>query len=186
MLLRKLKDRVQQRYFGPVTQSMQKNHGQVLFGEIRNFSSQFQVILPDYMMPKLMKLPSIPKLTNGKVDRQSLIRKYEESLRSTFVFTDEELGEWVGADPAKIALARRLLNSVAHVLSCDRQPTLGDNFFQIGGDSLNMVQLLALMSDFGFHIGMTEFLQCKNLAEVVDQIVSEEDPGIISLLLRLF
>ena len=30
-----------------------------------------------------------------------------------------------------------------------------------------MVQLLSVLSDYGHHIGMTEFVLCQNLAEVV-------------------
>ena len=41
------------------------------------------------------------------------------------------------------------------------------SFFEQGGDSLSMVQLLSVLSDYGHHIGMTEFVLCQNLAEVV-------------------
>ena len=37
--------------------------------------------------------------------------------------------------------ARLLLNSVAQVLGCTEKPNLGNNFFEIGGDSINMVQV---------------------------------------------
>ena len=129
------------------------------------------------MIPKLIKINSLPRLTSGKVDKQSLIRTYEESLKSSFTFTDEELKQHVPA--AKVSVARIFLDSVAKVLgSADRRPMLDDNFFQIGGDSLNMVQLLGVLSDLGHHIGMTEFVLCKDMAGIVRQLVSgEEQPG---------
>ena len=36
-----------------------------------------------------------------------------------------------------------------------------------------MVQLLSVLSDYGHHIGMTEFVLCQNLAEVVRGLKGE-------------
>ena len=36
-----------------------------------------------------------------------------------------------------------------------------------------MVQLLSVLSDYGHHIGMTEFVLCQNLAEVVKGLNGE-------------
>ena len=38
-----------------------------------------------------------------------------------------------------------------------------------------MVQLLSVLSDYGHHIGMTEFVLCQNLAEVVKGLNNGED-----------
>ena len=55
-------------------------------------------------------------------------------------FSDEDLAGYVCAD--HFERARLLLNSVAHVLGCTEKPNLGNNFFEIGGDSINMVQVI--------------------------------------------
>ena len=36
--------------------------------------------LPCYMLPKPVKLPVIPTLVNGKVDRQALLKRYINNL----------------------------------------------------------------------------------------------------------
>ena len=55
--------------------------------------------LPDYMLPKLTKLAIMPLLVNGKIDRQALFQRYEESSASNkFSFTDSDMAEFVGAD----------------------------------------------------------------------------------------
>ena len=41
----------------------------------------------------------------------------------------------------QIDKGRLLLNTVAQVLLSSEKPSLSDNFFDIGGDSLNMVQV---------------------------------------------
>lgn len=135
-----------------------------------------KLVLPDYSLPKLIKLPCLPKLTNGKTDRQALLEKYENSKKSEFSFTSEEILIHVPAGDE--ATGRILLNSVARILGSDRKPSLEDNFFEIGGDSLNMVLLLAnLSSDFGLHIGMTEFVLCQTLAGVVGGLSEEACSG---------
>ena len=66
--------------------------------------------------------------------------RYDESRKSTFNFSDEDLSGYVCSDDFE--RARLLLNAVAQVLVCTEKPNLGDNFFDIGGDSINMVQVL--------------------------------------------
>ena len=95
--------------------------------------------LPCYMLPKPIKLPVIPLLVNGKIDRQALLHKYEEAQKSTFDFTDDDLKDLVSR--ANFEKGRLLLNVVAQTLGCTQKPSLADNFFDIGGDSINMVQV---------------------------------------------
>ena len=53
------------------------------------------------------------------------------------------------------------------MVSASKQGSDFRSFFEQGGDSLSMVQLLSVLSDYGHHIGMTEFVLCQSLAEVV-------------------
>ena len=81
--------------------------------------------LPDYMLPKLIKLLNpLPLLNNGKVDRQALLADYDSRCKSTFEFPDAELR----LVPKELyGTARLVLDSVARILSCtgdDQKPTL--------------------------------------------------------------
>ena len=40
-----------------------------------------------------------------------------------------------------------------------------------------MVQLISVLNDYGHYIGMTEFVVCQNLAEVVKGLKSETASG---------
>ena len=130
--------------------------------------------LPDYMLPRLFKLSTFPLLVNGKVDRQILLRKYEESLSCrNFTFEIKELEEYVCS--AMFDVARAVLESVSAVC-CDgtRKPTLGDNFFDIGGDSINMVEVLARLQEIGYTASITNFVTSNNLAAIVTAIATHE------------
>ena len=73
--------------------------------------------LPDYMIPKLTKLPTFPLLVNGKVDRQVLLKKYEDSLSSRdFTFEKKDFEEFVS--PGMFDVARAVLESVS-LVCCD-------------------------------------------------------------------
>ena len=46
-------------------------------------------MLPSYMIPKLIKMKSLPLLVNGKTDRHALLEKFEETQgTSFFTFTN--------------------------------------------------------------------------------------------------
>ena len=64
--------------------------------------------------------------------------------------------------------AKLLLNIIAQMLACRDKPNLGQNFFEIGGDSINMVQVISRCFDFGYSIGITDFSLANNLAAIVN------------------
>ena len=79
--------------------------------------NQLNKILPPYMIPKLFHCPLLPTLVNGKVDRQSLIKSYEESLVFEASYTDDELKEdGCTSDESKYEKARMILNAVCSVI----------------------------------------------------------------------
>ena len=115
-------------------------------------SQRLREKLPDYMLPKLIKLlRPLPLLNNGKVDRQvsevnwrpqcppsevngvtrtsfllqALLADYESRCRSDFEFGDVELRPHVPTE--RFEAARLVLDSVARILSCtdeSQKPTL--------------------------------------------------------------
>ncbi|WP_133468585.1 AMP-binding protein [Paraglaciecola marina] len=94
--------------------------------------------LPSNMVPhKIYAITEMPLNTNGKLDRSALITKAEESLKESFsgISTDDKV-------------ARRLMdiwfNAGAFGAIYD-----DSNFFDVGGDSLGIVQLVhAINTDF--------------------------------------
>ena len=72
-------------------------------------------------------------------------------------------------------VARAVLESVSAVC-CDgtRKPSLGDNFFDIGGDSINMVEVLARLQEMGYTASISTFIASNNLAAIVTSIATHE------------
>ena len=90
--------------------------------------------LPDYMIPRFFKrMDALPKNANGKLDRTVLlppgIGEYKAEYREPENDTE-----------------RRLCEGFQEVLHCG---TTGreDDFFRLGGDSINVLQLLECLSD---------------------------------------
>jgi len=129
--------------------------------------------LPCYMMPKFIKMGVLPLLVNGKVDRQSLLKKYEDTMACrTFSFTEEDCMEYVLQ--GKFNEAKIVLESVSSIiLDGSQKPKISDNFFAIGGDSINMVQVIAKINDHGYHITVTDFVTSAKLSGVVDALTTE-------------
>jgi len=142
-----------------------KKAGSGILNEI-TLEEKLRSELPCYMLPKPIKVPVIPSLVNGKVDRQALLQRYEESRKSTFDFLDRDLEHHVSSD--HFERGRLLLNIVAQTLGCTEKPSLANNFFDIGGDSINMVQIISRCFDFGYTIGITDFSLANNLAAIVN------------------
>ena len=140
--------------------------------------------LPCYMMPRLTKLPTLPLLVNGKTDRQALFQKYEETLAcTTFTFTEEDFTGHVEA--ALFPQAKVVLESVASVLrDVSKKPTLSDAFFEMGGDSINMVLVIARITDHGYHIPMTQFVLASTLADVVMALSTQQEDDDLSAVIE--
>ncbi|MDQ1352318.1 MAG: hypothetical protein QG657_2624, partial [Acidobacteriota bacterium] len=85
--------------------------------------------LPDYMIPSyFMKLQSIPLTANGKVDRKAL-----QSYKTTLGTGVEYIAP--GSD-----LEQQIADSWKEVLKLEKV-SIHDNFFDRGGNSLNIIQL---------------------------------------------
>ncbi len=97
-------------------------------GKIKDFLSSR---LPNYMIPvHIVKIGEIPYTNDGKVDKNKLPIPVLEQNNDKVAPTDE--------------LEQKLLEIYCNVLKVD-QTNIGitDNFFDIGGDSLKMTQLVS-------------------------------------------
>ena len=130
-------------------------------------------VLPDYMMPKLIKLYALPLLVNGKVDRQALFQKFEESLKcNTVEYSSKDFTDLPLSDHAK---AKVLLESVVQVIQDPNcKPQLDDHFFSIGGDSINMVMVISKLKDHGYNISVTDFVSSSSIREMIPLLTTEE------------
>ncbi|XP_003706624.1 nonribosomal peptide synthetase ebony [Megachile rotundata] len=135
-----------------------------------------QTTLPPYMLPRIIVMDNIPLLTNGKTDRQALLKHYE----STSLNNENEQFmncDYTGVREEDLAKARVLFPTVASVIGGGRSNVTPDaNFYELGGNSLNSIYTVTKLRDQGYEIGITEFITAKNLAEVLSRMrISTDD-----------
>uniref|UniRef100_A0A0P6E9S3 Ss-alanyl conjugating enzyme n=1 Tax=Daphnia magna TaxID=35525 RepID=A0A0P6E9S3_9CRUS len=131
--------------------------------------------LLSYMMPKFVVIDELPLLVNGKVDRQKLMQIYADQLHKQNGATNYPT-IWDGNEFSREE--RALLKTVHSIIgtSSGRAVQLSDNFFEIGGNSLNAVNVITKLKDQGFHIDLTEFLGASQLKDLVPELLPAK-PG---------
>jgi amino acid adenylation domain-containing protein len=132
--------------------------------------------LPSFMVPSdLVSLDTLPLTPNGKVDRRAL--PAPDRLRAAHG------GQPVAFDDAAAARMAGLWEEVLGT----RPITADDNFFDLGGDSLQAVRLFQLIRTvFGRDLPVASLLQAPTVSELVRQLGAPERPDVVSLVpLRL-
>ncbi len=122
-------------------------------GELRH---HLQVKLPDYLVPaELVIVESLPRLPNGKIDRQAL-----KSLDRQ----QPALGQ--GPTAALSAVEEQLAQIWSQVLKRDAVST-GDNFFDLGGDSILVMQIVSRAARAGLRLTPKQIFKHQTIAELV-------------------
>ena len=96
--------------------------------------SALKETLPDYMLPRFFKrLDQLPKNANGKLDRKALLPPGIEEYKEAYEKPASEM-------------ERRLCQGFEEILHCGVTGRR-DDFFRLGGDSINVLKLLEYLSD---------------------------------------
>ena len=123
--------------------------------------------LPEYMIPSLFSvLPALPLTTNGKIDRKAL-----PAPQATARKVDEVAESMMTPAQRRVAAAWR------EVLRADRVG-LHDNFFDLGGHSLLLVKLHALLKrEFGATLELVELFQWTTVAAQATRLSAVRPPN---------
>ncbi|XP_064627333.1 beta-alanyl-bioamine nonribosomal peptide synthetase ebony-like isoform X2 [Lineus longissimus] len=115
--------------------------------------------LPGYMVPEIMVLEEFPlQPQTGKIDRQKLLELFEASLGSGAV-SKESTG-----DP----ILDRSLGIVASVLGRPRHSIKAtDNFFSIGGNSINAISVIVKLKEAGIHVDTGDFFAAETIKDAI-------------------
>ncbi|MFE9017891.1 amino acid adenylation domain-containing protein [Streptomyces sp. NPDC007808] len=123
--------------------------------------------LPYYMVPgTVVVLPALPRLPNGKVDRQSLPEPPEPRE-----------GVSAGYEPPRNEVEDGLVRLWGEAF---RTETVGihDNFFDLGGHSLLAFQLIdEIRRRYGVELSLSDLSSCPTVAELGTLIVTERTGG---------
>ncbi|MBB3112258.1 amino acid adenylation domain-containing protein [Paenibacillus phyllosphaerae] len=126
--------------------------------------SDLALIVPSYMIPdNVYLIERMPLTPNGKVDRNALLslRELEARPEKVLPVTPEE---------------QRMARIWEQVLGLD-EVGVTDNFFALGGNSINFVSVLALASEKGMKISYQQLFKHPTIRELLNpdgEIVSDE------------
>lgn len=134
----------------------------------RQWQRYLSELLPEYMLPSsYLHLSSLPLTANGKVDREKITSQLAKVTATT------------SYQPPQTRTEARLLTLWQQVL-----PASGfgihDDFFTLGGDSLQAIQVFNLIrQDFGQELAIHSLFEATTihkLALLLDQDVSQQIP----------
>ena len=128
------------------------NGGRIDAGALREYCNER---LPPYMVPQLFcGIAAMPKTPTGKIDRKTLQQR-----------------SW-STSPVETANRAESLTEMEHKLSAIWAEVLGfdaiaadDNFFEVGGDSLLSIRILAKAARQGMSVRPEEFFANPTIAE---------------------
>lgn len=110
--------------------------------------------LPAYMVPAVfITLGTFPLTPNGKIDRQALPAPDGEINR---------IGEYVAPSTA----IETTLTSIWQELLIQKNVSIHDNFFKIGGDSILSIQIVSRARNAGIQITPKQMFQYQTIAEL--------------------
>ncbi|KAL5233037.1 hypothetical protein ACI65C_000447 [Semiaphis heraclei] len=131
---------------------------------------QLKNALPEYALPQVISLESMPYLVNGKIDRQTLLRQYSEiSVSENF---KESKIDFTGIDESQMETAKHLFETVSCVLGSSLRSHISPaaNFFALGGNSLNAIYTISKLADLGYSIAVSDFITAPNFGTVINKM----------------
>ena len=128
---------------------------EVLFNE-HQLKRNLKEMLPDYMIPSsFVEIDKIPLLPNGKVDRTSLVN----------IEVISKPNETRTIVKPKNDMEQKLLDIWKDILNIKNLNTT-DNFFEIGGDSILSIQIIAKARKAGISIAPNQLFEHQTISEL--------------------
>lgn len=123
--------------------------------------------LPDYMIPEVIIVEDIQLLHNGKVDRQQLLKRYETIIDDKTTSID-----YSGVPIEHLKKAEALFETIAEITShfSNRWISSDSNFYEIGGNSLNSIYVIARLRDRNYAIDIADFIGSKTLGKIIQKM----------------
>ncbi|MEM8499390.1 MAG: phosphopantetheine-binding protein [Pseudomonadota bacterium] len=137
-------------------------------------NDHLDALLPDYMLPSQWHfVTDLPKNTNGKLDRQALIRLLSSQVDSENVNNPSSDREAVTPDSEPDAQIREiehiLLTVWAEVLFMD-VVQLDDDYFELGGDSIASMQIVARAAKQGLEFSTQDIMRFPSIRQLSQRI----------------
>ncbi|CRK94770.1 CLUMA_CG008264, isoform A [Clunio marinus] len=132
--------------------------------------------LASYMVPQVVVLDSIPLLVNGKIDRQMLLKMYENTNNNDDAEIEFEM-DFEGVDEKNLDKVKVLFETVGDSIgrSIRSKLSINANFYELGGNSLNSIYTIAELRKKGFFISITDFITAPTLGIIVECLKTSSD-----------
>lgn len=125
--------------------------------ELKDF---IKMKLPPYMIPVfLIALDKLPLTSNGKIDRKALPIPESLSKRSGYLAPRNEIEEIL------VEVWQNALNI--------EQVGINDNFFDLGGASIQSIQVVAKANMYGYQISVENIFELQTIGELATYIKEE-------------
>lgn len=160
---------------GSDDRSSEPHFGALLLSVSKDVDDRLASSLPSYMIPSaFFSIPELPMTPAGKLDRKRL-RRIGES------FSSQEITEWKTAESGSkkqptSELGFQMRRIWAQVLNVDAKAIgLDDSFFQLGGDSLAAMHVVAQARKAGIELAVADIFQHRQLGLVASQCISSPE-----------
>lgn len=132
--------------------------------------------LPSYMVPQVVVIDSIPLLVNGKIDRQSLLKMYENTNNNDDTEIEFEM-DFDGIEEKDLDKAKVVFETIGSSIGRSIRSKLIKyaNFYELGGNSLNSIFTIAELRKKGFFISITDFITASTLGEIIDMVKTYDE-----------
>lgn len=118
--------------------------------------------LPNYMVPSvLVELDEFPRLPNGKINFSSLLPPNETAFNRTAEFAAPE------------GSTEQTLTSIWEEVLKIKPISRHDNFFDIGGDSILSIQIVAKARQADLSLAANQIFEYQTIAELAASIVNQ-------------
>lgn len=155
---------------------------------------QIEVMLRDkltnYMIPQVILVETIPLLVNGKIDRQMLLKMYENTNNNDDSAPEVEIS-FEDVPSHQLKAAKDLFETIAGILgrSARNVISVNANFYEIGGNSLNSIFAISRLTEKGYHLNIGDFISAIDFGEVLQRMtettkILKEPPSFTSELLK--
>ncbi|MGA3341230.1 MAG: amino acid adenylation domain-containing protein, partial [Methylocella sp.] len=130
-------------------------------GPIMDLRGRLREELPDYMVPaQIMRLDSLPRTQNGKIDRKSLPLPQTSRVERVIV-------------APRTPIEAKFADLWASVLRTG-EVGIHDNLFALGADSIDLFRIAARMRELGFNLDASDLMRHPTIAELA--IVADKQP----------
>ena len=140
--------------------------------------------LPRHAVPEVVNigLQPFPTLeSSGKIDKKQLLQLYRSRKA---LLQGSANNHWIQKDESLDPMTRKKMTILMQALEEAGIPyhpsslldLKVDNFFRIGGTSLNAILVVAKLKAAGFHVSVMDFMQSNSFEQLLDKLSGNESP----------